>query len=102
MSQKLPPSVGFFFEHSDWFDVKNLPKLAFDHAEMIEKALEIMCQSLDYQLVGFNLMSETFMMKELQRLYETILDEPFMTNSPFQSGDVLQTPNSALAKHFKR
>ena len=79
--QKATPSVGFFFERSEWFDVNNLPKLAFDHADMIVKALETMRQSLDYQLVGFNLMPETFTMKELQRLYETILGEPLKRNN---------------------
>ena len=53
----------------------------FDHAEMIEKALHTLRQSLDYQLVGFNLMPETFTMKELQRLYETILGEPLKRNN---------------------
>ena len=78
---KVTPSVGFFFERSEWFDIHNLPDLALDHAEMIEYALESMRHSLDYHIVGFNLMPETFTMKELQSLYETILGEPLRRNN---------------------
>ena len=57
--QKVTPSVKFFFERCEWFDINNLPPLAIDYAEMIEHALAAMRQSLDYQLIGFNLMPET-------------------------------------------
>lgn len=79
--QKVTPSVGLYFERSEWFDIHDLPDLVFDHAEMIQKALEMMRQSLDYHLVGFNLMPPIFTMKELQRLYETILGEPLKRNN---------------------
>ena len=79
--QKVNPTAAIFFECSEWFDIQNLPNLVFDHAEMIEKALETMRQSLDYHLVGFNLMPETFTMKDIQRLYETILGEPLKRNT---------------------
>ncbi len=79
--EKVSPSVTLYFESSEWYDIKNLPTLIFDHAEIIDKALETMQQSLDYQLVGFNLMPPIFTMKELQCLYETILDEPLKRNN---------------------
>ncbi len=79
--EKVSPSVNLYFERSAWHDINNLPVLIFDHAEMIEKALETMRHSLDYHLVGFNLMPETFTMKELQHLYETILGEPLRRNN---------------------
>jgi 8-oxo-dGTP diphosphatase len=78
---KVTPSVPFFFEHSEWHDIQNLPNLAFDHADMIHNALETMRHSLDYHLVGFNLLPETFTMKALQSLYETILGEPLRRNN---------------------
>ena len=79
--QKVTPSVNLYFESSAWHDIDKLPPLIFDHTEMIGAALETMRQSLDYQLVGFNLMPPTFTMKELQRLYETILGEPLRRNN---------------------
>jgi 8-oxo-dGTP diphosphatase len=78
---KVTPSVPYFFEHSEWHDIQNLPNLAFDHAEIIAHAIETMRHSLDYHLVGFNLLPDTFTMKDLQNLYETILGEPLRRNN---------------------
>lgn len=79
--QKVVPTPGLFFEHSQWLDIRNLPPLAFDHAEIVQKALESLRLSLDYSLVGFKLMPEIFTMNELQKLYETILGETLSRNN---------------------
>lgn len=80
--EKVSPSVSLpYFDKSEWYDIDNLPDLIFDHAEMIQTALATMRQTLDYQLLGFNLMPEIFTMKELQHLYETILGEPLRRNN---------------------
>ena len=74
---KVITKVGDFDESCDWYDIHQLPPaLAFDHAEIIKKALETLRFMLDTKLIGFNLLPETFTMKELQCLYETILDKP--------------------------
>jgi 8-oxo-dGTP diphosphatase len=79
---KVTPTIGLFFDECSWFNITNLPQnIAFDHAEIIEKALETLRNSLDYQGVGFNLMPETFTMNELQKLYETILGETLSRNN---------------------
>lgn len=74
---EVVPTAGGFDELCDWYDIKNLPSLAFDHKGIIQKALENLQLMLDYKLVGFHLLQEEFTMKELQKLYETILDRPF-------------------------
>lgn len=79
--QKVVPTAGLFFEQTEWLDIRNLPPLAFDHAEIIQKALETLRLSLDYSLVVFNLMPEIFTMNELQKLYETILNETLSRNN---------------------
>jgi 8-oxo-dGTP diphosphatase len=78
---KVIPKPALFFENCQWFDIHNLPTLAFDHTEIIQKALESLRLSLDYSLVGFNLMPEIFTMNELQKLYETILGEQLSRNN---------------------
>jgi 8-oxo-dGTP diphosphatase len=78
---KVLPKAGIFFEGSQWFNIHELPPLAFDHGEIIQKALETLRLSLDYTLVGFNLMPETFTMGELQKLYETILGDKLSRNN---------------------
>ena len=65
-----------FDESCDWYDVQQLPDLAFDHADIIQKALETLRLMLDHKLLIFNLLPGSFTMKDLQALYETILDKP--------------------------
>jgi hypothetical protein len=55
--------------------------MAFDHQEIIEKGLEHLRKTIDYKLVGSNLLPEKFTMKDLQNLYETILGEKFRRNN---------------------
>ena len=78
---KVAPTPGVSYERSEWFDIQKLPELGLDHAEIIQKALETLRHSLDYTLIGFNLMPETFTMNELQKLYETILGEAMSRNN---------------------
>ncbi len=59
---------------ADWFPVKALPPLAFDHAEIIEVAHQRLVGKLDYSTIAFHLLPETFTLSELQRVYETLVD----------------------------
>lgn len=60
-------------EDAQWFDVNSLPTLAFDHQEIIDRALERLRSKLQYQPIGFNLLREEFPFSDLERLYSTIL-----------------------------
>jgi 8-oxo-dGTP diphosphatase len=77
----IKPVTDRFSEMYEWCDVRQLPEMGFDHREIAEKALETLQLMLDHKLVGFNLLSETFTMNELQSLYETILNTPFRRNN---------------------
>ena len=72
---KVKPSGEVIFGEFKWFDINRLPKLIFDHHLIIKKALATLQSDLDEKLVGSNLMSETFTMNELQRLYEAVYQE---------------------------
>jgi 8-oxo-dGTP diphosphatase len=65
----------------DWRGVKDLPDLIMDHNDIVAKALENLRQNLDQKLIAFNLLPETFTMKEVQELYEAIYDKPFARNN---------------------
>lgn len=65
----------------NWISIADLPTLIMDHNEMIEYALEALRAHLDRRLLGFNLLPETFTMKELQHLYEAVYDKPFPNNN---------------------
>lgn len=59
----------------DWFDVHNLPALAFDHQDIIEYAIQRLCYKLEYSAVGFQLLPQEFTLSEIQQVYEVILGE---------------------------
>ena len=59
-----------------WFAVGNLPRLAFDHNRIVGTALERLRNKIRYQPIGFELLPRKFPLRELQRLYERILDRP--------------------------
>ena len=58
-----------------WFEVDQLPQLAFDHAEIIAKARERLRAKLDYSTIAFQFMPKKFTLSELQGVYQTILGE---------------------------
>ncbi len=62
-----------------WFDVAGtepLPKLAFDHADLLQVALRHLRRRLRESPILFELLPETFTLSELQALTETILGQP--------------------------
>lgn len=57
-----------------WFGVDDLPKLAFDHEDIVEKAIERLRGKVKYKPIGFELLPKKFTLTQLQRVYEKILD----------------------------
>ena len=62
--------------HVMWHSVDDLPRLAFDHAEIMRVAQQRLQGKLRYQPVGFELLPERFTLSQLQHLYEVILQSP--------------------------
>lgn len=59
-----------------WFAVDDLPPLAFDHDEILATAHQRLRGKLRYQPIGFELLPRKFTLRQLQHLYETVLDRP--------------------------
>jgi 8-oxo-dGTP diphosphatase len=59
-----------------WFGVHDVPSLAFDHAEILQAALDRLRGKLRYQPIGFELLPKKFTLSQLQRLYELVLERP--------------------------
>jgi 8-oxo-dGTP diphosphatase len=70
-----PVQGGDDASQASWFPISQLPKLAFDHAEIIAYALRRLRYKLEYSAVGFELLPDTFTLSELQHTYEIILGE---------------------------
>ncbi len=58
-----------------WHPVYNLPKLAFDHKEIIEYSLKRTRERLEFCPIAFQLLPPKFTLTELQKSYELILDK---------------------------
>jgi 8-oxo-dGTP diphosphatase len=59
-----------------WFAFGELPELAFDHRQIVEKAHERLVAKLDYSTIAFQFLPKQFTLSELQDVYETIRSEP--------------------------
>ena len=60
-------------EDCAWFDINELPKLEFDHDEMVSEALHTMRVQLYHYPIGINMLPEKFTLSEIHALYETLL-----------------------------
>jgi len=67
-------SAGSDAAEATWWSMKELPRLAFDHAKILDYALERLRNKLEYTTVGFQLLPEKFTLVQLQEVYEAILD----------------------------
>lgn len=71
----LEPRAGSDAAQAAWFEVDQLPTLAFDHAAMIAKARVRLRAKLDYSTIAFQFMPKKFTLSELQSVYQSILGE---------------------------
>lgn len=56
-----------------WWPVKELPSLAFDHAEIIAYGLKRLKYKIEYTPAAFSLLPTKFTLRDLQIVYEAIL-----------------------------
>ena len=59
-----------------WFTMDKIPKLVFDHKEMMTKAKERLREKVGNHPIGFELLPEKFTLPQLQNLYEAIYEQP--------------------------
>lgn len=65
------------YEDVTWFPVEKRPKLAYDHAEVIQYALNRLKAKLEYSNIVYSLLPKEFTLSDLQNIYEIILSKKF-------------------------
>lgn len=63
-------------EEVQWFNMKELPQLSFDHNVIIQKAIQRIQNKITYEPVGFELLDPKFPFSDLEKLYATVLGRP--------------------------
>ena len=72
-ADRAPPVAGTDAAEAGWWPTDERPELAFDHARILDYAIERLRNKLEYTTVGFQLLPEAFTLSELQVVYEAIL-----------------------------
>ncbi|HZY80405.1 MAG TPA: NUDIX domain-containing protein [Cyclobacteriaceae bacterium] len=62
-------------DDAKWFNVKQLPRLAFDHKDILDTAIARLRGKLAYEPIGFELLDQKFPFSDLEKLYQTVLDQ---------------------------
>lgn len=62
---------------AEWFSLNSVPQLAFDHDRILREAMKRLRERIHFEPIGFELLPEKFTLKQLQNLYEAILDVKF-------------------------
>jgi 8-oxo-dGTP diphosphatase len=57
-----------------WFNIKRIPRLAFDHKNIIASAIKRLRSKIVYEPIGFELLDKEFPFSDLERLYQVLLD----------------------------
>jgi ADP-ribose pyrophosphatase YjhB (NUDIX family) len=60
--------------HAEWFPLKKIPSLIFDHKQMIQMAKEKLRYKAAFHPVLFELLPEKFTLPQLQNLYEGVYE----------------------------
>lgn len=60
-------------ENAAWFNINELPVLAFDHKEILNVAVDRIRAKVRYQPIGFELLDKKFTFAALEKLYSALL-----------------------------
>lgn len=68
-----------------WYPLSRVPRLAFDHNEILNYGYQRLKNKLEYSPVAFDVLPEVFTLGDLYQLYVTVLGEDFADYSNFRA-----------------
>jgi len=90
-------------ENVAWFDAAALPRLAFDHNEIVDYALWRLRNKVGYSRIAHGLLADEFTLAELREVYESILgrrlDPANFRRQVENSGTLIPTESFRTGSH---
>jgi 8-oxo-dGTP diphosphatase len=71
------PIASSWAKSAEWFNIHDLPELAFDHHTILLKGIETLKNEVRHKPIGFELLPSKFTLLDLQQLYEALLGYKF-------------------------
>jgi 8-oxo-dGTP diphosphatase len=71
------PKPASFAGSADWIDLQDIGELAFDHNEILSRAIDALQSQIESQHISFELLPKKFTISQLQSLYEVVLEKKF-------------------------
>lgn len=96
LGRQLEPAIGKITQHPRFVPVNDLPQLAYDHADIIQYAVERLRAKLTYTNAIFGLLPDTFTLTHLQNAYEAVFGRPLDKRNfrkKFLSLDLIEPTN---------
>lgn len=72
---KVSPVASSFAEEVRWHAINDIDTLAFDHKSILKKCYSQLKNYVRQRPIGFELLPEAFTLRELQALYEAVLEK---------------------------
>lgn len=72
---ELKPQASSWAKNTKWHSVKRLPKLAFDHREILNDALNKLREVAQAEPIWHKVLPQKFTMTQLQEFFETLLEK---------------------------
>lgn len=72
LGKDVTPKVSKTTQNPQFYPITDLPKLAYDHAEIIRYAHERLAAKLTYTNAAFALLPKSFTLSQLQKTYEAV------------------------------
>lgn len=94
-SDELQLTAATDAEDARWWPVADLPRLAFDHADILAMAHERLAAKLEYSNIALQFLPGRFTMRQLHEIYEAVLGGPVDRRNFYKrmlaTGDLVET-----------